>query len=187
MYYVYEIYNDVTQRRYIGLSAKPTKRFQSHLTNLRNHTHTAEGINKDYVQYGEEHFFFRIIDTAKSKEEGLTKERRHIVNNRSYVPEYGYNGNDPRWNRKVPIKAIVDSELKREIKSKGYKISEIPYLLNIRCCEFVNKMNNPKLFTNEEMAILKDLIKNSPTDWWGRHEYAFQVREKRRAAKTHYR
>lgn len=171
MYYIYEIYNDVTQKRYIGLSERPARRFQRHLTQLRNHTHTAEGINKDFIQFGEEHFFLRIIDKADTKEIGLIKEKHHIINSRSYVPEYGYNGHDPRWNKRVRTKAIDDSELKKAIIEKGYKLSEIPWILNLRQPVFAIKMNNQELFTKEEMEALEDMVKNTPMDWWKRNEY----------------
>ena len=180
MYYIYEIYNDVTQKRYIGLSARPTRRFQRHLTQLRNHTHTAEGINKDFILFGEKHFFFRVIDTANTKEKGLSKERRYILNTRSYVSDYGYNGNDPRWNRKVPIKAIMDSELKRAIEAKRYRVTEMPWVLNMRYSEFVTKMNHQEMFTDEEIGILQDIIQNSPTDWYERHRFMWNIREKRK-------
>lgn len=180
MYYIYEIYNDVTQRRYIGVSKRPTIRFQQHLNQLRKHTHTAEGINEDYVMFGEEHFIFRLIDTASTKQEGLLKEKRHIINNCSYNPEYGYNGNDPRWSRKPTSKPILDSELKKAIEGKGYKLSDIPWILDIRYSTFVTKMNHQELFTADENFILQDLIKNSPTDWNGRHKYSFEIRERRR-------
>lgn len=158
MYYIYEIFNDVTNRKYIGLTKEPSKRFKSHLLDLKNHTHSAEGIIKDYIRYGKEHFFFRIIDTANSKEEGFKKERHYMLKKRSYVPEYGYNGNDPRWNRKHPVKPIKDSELKRMITDKGYKISKIPWLIGIPYPQFVTKMNHQGLFTVEEMEKINKLI-----------------------------
>lgn len=158
MYYIYEIYNDITQRRYIGLSANPIRRFRTHLVQLRNHTHTAENINKDYIQFGENHFFLKIVDMAKTKEEGLAKERRYILKYQSYVPDYGYNGNDPRWSRKHSPKAIKDSRLKQKIKMQGYELTSIPYVLGITYTVFVAKMNHPECFSKSELDKLSEYL-----------------------------
>lgn len=169
MYYIYEIYNDVTQRRYIGLTCCPQKRFKCHLALLRNHTHTAENMVSDFIKYGEEHFSFRLIDNANSKEAGLIKERRYILTNQSYVPEYGYNGNDPRWRKSNCAKAIQDSDLKRKIQSQGYRLYNIPFLLGITYSVFVTKMNHPECFTNEELRKLNDWIEISQRERWQRN------------------
>ena len=169
MYYIYEIYNDITQRRYIGLSSNPARRYQRHLTLLRNHTHTAENINKDFIRFGECHFSLRILDTANSKEEGLVKEKRYILRKQSYVPDYGYNGNDPRWNRKHPPKAIKDSELKRKIQMQGYYLTSIPYVLGITYSVFVAKMNHPECFTNSELEKLNEYLEINNVERWRRN------------------
>lgn len=171
MFYIYEIFNDVTQRRYIGVTKNPQKRFKSHLSFLRNHKHTAENIVSDYIKYGEEHFFFRLIDEAETKEEGLKKEKRYILKFQSYTPENGYNGNDPRWSKKHSPGAIKDSDLKRKIKKQGYKLCNIPCLLGISYSVFVSKMNNPDDFTNEELQKLNKYLEINQGERWRREIY----------------
>lgn len=173
MYYIYEIYNDVTQRRYIGLTKNPRPRFHCHLTLLRNRKHTAENIVSDFVRYGESHFSFRLIDNAKTKSEGLSKEKRYILKFKSYVPEFGYNGNDQRWSKKHPIEAIKESDLKRKIVSQGYHLYKIPYLLGITYSVFVKKMNHPECFTGEELKKLNEWIEISEAERRKRGEWGF--------------
>lgn len=166
MYYIYEIFNDVTQRRYIGVTQNPQKRFYSHLILMRNHKHSAENVVSDYIKYGESHFSFRLIDSAETKEEGYAKEKKHILKNRSYVPEYGYNGKDSRWSKKHPVKAIRDSELKRRIVSQGYYLKDIHRVLGITHNSFVAKMNNPERFTEKELSTLNDYLELSHYERW---------------------
>lgn len=173
MYYIYEIYNDVTQRRYIGLTKNPHSRFNSHLTLLRNHKHTAENIISDFIKYGESHFSFRLIDNAKTKQEGLDKEKSYILKFQSYVPEYGYNGNDQRWSRKHPVGAINDSDLKKRIISQGYYLYEIPHFLGITYSVFVTKMNNLECFTQEELKRLNERIEISKKERWKSGNYFY--------------
>lgn len=158
MYYIYEIYNDVTQRKYIGLTQYPQKRFEQHLKLLKAKKHTAENIVADCIKYGVEHFSFRIVDTAKDKEEGLKKEKQHILSSNSYVPEFGYNGKDSRFRKPTPFKKCPDNEIARRIKEQGYLLREIPWRLGIRYREFLVKLNAPDLFTESELIRLNKVL-----------------------------
>lgn len=159
MYYIYEIYNDVTQRRYIGLTQYPNKRFQQHQILLHTKKHTAENIVADCIKYGEEHFSFRIIDTANSKSEGLMKENKHILMSKSYVPEFGYNGNDSRFRRPSKSVKCNDSELSRRIKKQGYYLRDVSWKLGLSYHIFIMKLNHPDLFTENELSNLNEYLK----------------------------
>lgn len=163
MYYIYEIYNNVTQRRYIGLTKSPQNRFAQHLVLLRNGKHTAENIVKDYVRYGENSFSFRIIDTANDKVEGAKKERDYILKFNSYVPDFGYNGNDNRFCRTRKAPKCADTELARKIKSQGYLLHDMPWKLNMTYYVFISKLNSDN-FTKEETEKIKDILSLKASD-----------------------
>lgn len=158
MYYIYEIYNSVTQRKYIGLTYDPKSRFRQHLIQLKNGTHTAENIVADYVRHGQDSFSFRLIDTAKTREEGLNKEKRYILRLKTYVPEYGYNGNDNRFYHSKPIIKCKDSELTRKIKAQGYLLHNLYWKFGGSYNSFINKLNNPENFTEDELNKLIEYI-----------------------------
>ena len=175
MYYIYEIYNQVTQRRYIGVTADLKKRFKGHLTNLRNATHTAENIVKDFVKYGEDSFVFRIVDMADTKEEGLNKERKYILKLKTYVPEYGYNGNDKRFFQKKFSRKAPDTELTREIHKKGYRYRDISLMLKLKYTYFIAKLNHPENFTEDEITKINDFLKITARQRWANNLWWFQM------------
>lgn len=157
-FYIYEIYNNVTQRKYIGVTQDPKTRFYSHLMKLRRGTHTAENIVADFVKYGEDSFSFKIIDLATSKEEGLSLESKYIYKFKTYVPEFGYNGNDYRFYRNKCSLKISSSEITQKIKTQGYKFREIAWMLGLRYRDFVFKLNHLETFTEEEYLKLIEII-----------------------------
>lgn len=161
MYYIYEIYNDVTQKKYIGLTKNYKKRIEKHLTDLRTKRHTAEGIIEDLVKYGISHFSFRIIDFANDKEEGTKKERRYIEQLKTYVPDYGYNGNDTRYKKKYPVMKCPNTALTRKIKKQGYSLYELYWRLGISYRELLVKLNKPELFKDDESKKLYQYIEIS--------------------------
>ena len=178
MYYIYEIYNLVTQRRYIGLTKNPESRFKAHLVNLRNGKHTAENIIKDYAKYGEESFIFRIIDTANTKEEGSEKEGKYIFRLKTYVPEYGYNGHDSRFFRQRLSLKAPDNELRREIRKKGYLLKDVSHELNLKYSHFIAKLNNMDDFSEEELCTINDFLKITARQRWEKRLWWFQDYDK---------
>ena len=168
MYYIYEIYNDVTQRRYIGQTQYYGRRFNQHIYNLKAGKHTAENMQADAITYGVEHFFLRIIDTAKTKEEALSKETRYIRRFNTYVPDKGYNGYDSRFLSIKPVKKLPDTDLAKKIKSQGYSFHKLSWMLKISYRVFAVKLNNPELFTDEEREKLNEYISISSRERWKR-------------------
>ena len=169
MYYIYEIYNDVTQKKYIGLTHNFESRVENHMAKLRTKKHTAEGIIEDLVKYGISHFTFRIIDFADDKKEGLKKERMYIERFNTYVPEYGYNGNDARYRKQHPVMKSPDNSLTRKIKKQGYTLHELPWHLGMSYRVFMVKLNNPNLFTDSELTTLNKFIDTNISERYRTH------------------
>ena len=166
MYYIYELYNDVNHKRYIGLTKNILQREKVHFSRLKSRKHTAEGIIKDVVLYGISHFSLRVIDTAENKQDGLKKERRYMERYGTYVPEFGYNGKDSRYKRFEPQIKCNDSELRRLIAKQGYHLNSFRFIVGLPYKKFIVKLNNPELFTDEEMSALKKYLEKSSSERW---------------------
>lgn len=153
-YYIYEIYNDVTQKKYIGLTSDYKNRFYSHMLNLKNGTHTAEGIVKDCVKYGIEHFSFRLIDTALTEYEGREKEKHYMVLYQTWNPEKGYNGLDQRFKvAKLPQYKLKlnDNLITQLLRRRCMGLHSLAKYMNMDCNLLFQKLNNPMLFTGQEL------------------------------------
>lgn len=152
-YYIYEIFNDVTQKRYIGETVNYKKRFLQHRNYLKNGTHTAEGMMKDCIKYGIEHFNFRLIDTASSREKSHQKEKYYMNLYQTWNPEFGYNGRDPRFRRVPSIQRQIkleDNFFTRLMRKRGLCLHSLANYVDIEVDLLFDKMNNPKLFNIEE-------------------------------------
>ena len=161
MYYIYEIFNDVTQRRYIGQTKNLMVRHKTHMTMLKHGRHTAENMQADAVKYGVDHFFFLILDTAETSNGALKKERRYMEIFKTYHPDYGYNGYDSRFCPKRPHFKVAENSLTNKIKEQGYLLRDIKSLLHMDYNALVVKLNNPSLFTKNQSEKLNDYIEIS--------------------------
>lgn len=153
-YFIYEIVNDVTQRKYIGLTSNYQRRFYTHKLNLKNGTHTAEGIMKDCIKYGIEHFQFRLIDTASSMKEGREKEKHYMILYQTWNPEKGYNGRDPRFFvsplPQYKLK-LSDNLITRLLKRRCMGVHGLAKFMHMDSGLLFEKLNNPMLFTGQEL------------------------------------
>ena len=97
IYYIYEIFNDVTQKRYIGVTSNLKTRMQWHFSALKRYDHPVSDMTKDCIKYGFNHFSFRLIDIVHGKKKGFDREDYYIRKFNTYVPELGYNGKGSRY------------------------------------------------------------------------------------------
>ncbi len=158
MYYIYQIYNDVTQRRYIGLTKDYKERERTHFSLMRSGKHKSENIITDVIKYGLEHFSFQIIDIAETKEEGLKKENFYIHKYNTYCAEFGYNGYDSRFYRGKKRPSAPNSELTCAIYNQGYDLHFLASYLHIKYRYLICKLNHPEMFSQEEFATINELI-----------------------------
>lgn len=158
-FYIYEIVNNVTQRKYIGMTQSICKRCAQHLTQLRSKVHTAEGIVADYIKYGEKSFQFKVIDFAYSKDEAKFKEGMYMHKFKTYNPDFGYNGHDSRFSHTKAVPPCSQTEIGKLISTQGYKIKQVAHHLNMNCREFSVRANNPEMFTPQELKEMNDFLK----------------------------
>lgn len=158
-FYIYEIFNIVTQKRYIGMTQSIQRRCMAHLADIRARRHTAEGIVADYIKYGEESFQFKVIDFASTKDEAKAKEGKYMRKFNSYNPDFGYNGRDNRFLNNKHVPSCSHTELAKLISEQGYKLKDVAHHLNMNCREFSVRANNPALFTEQEVEQMNQLLK----------------------------
>ena len=158
-FYVYEIVNKVTQRKYIGMTKRPKSRFYGHLSNMKRGLHSGENIVSDYIKYGRDSFYFRILETVSTRQEAYNLETKYIFKYQTYVPEFGYNGNDQRFtcNHSIPQKCS-NTELGKRIHEQGYLLRDVSHLLNLSCRVFAAKVNNPECFTEAELKKIDEIL-----------------------------
>ncbi len=166
MYYIYEIFNEVTQRRYIGMTTDPLGREQQHLYALRKGKHKAEGMQADAVKYGAEHFKMRILEVKEDRREALDTEQRYMRLFQTYHPDNGYNGNDYLFQKsakRAQKNRIPDNIITSTIRRKTTKTFEgMRWAIGINSMskkEFYAKLYNPRLFSEDELSIIAKELK----------------------------
>jgi group I intron endonuclease len=93
--FIYQITNIITKKTLIGLTSQsPSKRWNQHLNLLKNNKHKNPHIQNSFNKYGQSAFTFKIIDTAKSKQELSMLEKFWISSTFSTDMSFGYNKKD---------------------------------------------------------------------------------------------
>lgn len=90
MYYYYKIENKVNHNLYVGITINPDRRKRTHFTKLRNHNHHNAYLQAAFDKYGEENFFFEILEQHDFQEkEAYEYEQVMIAKYDSF--QNGYN------------------------------------------------------------------------------------------------
>jgi len=82
---VYQIVCTNNNRRYIGASINLANRKRQHFYNLRHKNHRNPKLQKDFNLYGEDNFFFSILEVLPDKKKLLEREQYWID---LFIPEY---------------------------------------------------------------------------------------------------
>ena len=160
MYYIYEIINNVTGRRYIGQTIDHQKRFVKHMFNLKRGTHTERLMQRDYVLYGEDSFSYRIIDLADTHKEAIAKEKRYMILGKTYEDDYGYNSQDTYFNKYQNNKPPINSQnyFYKHIKSQNITLTELSSKLNISLRTLIRNLIHPRMFSVSAFKKLIDVL-----------------------------
>jgi group I intron endonuclease len=81
---IYQIRNIVNNKKYIGSSKNPKKRFREHLRRLRKNTHHSIILQNAWNKYGEDKFVFEIIVYCEQKD----LMEKELLSFREESPEY---------------------------------------------------------------------------------------------------
>lgn len=111
---IYEIFNTVNGKRYIGSSKNIVARWKDHRTHLRNDKHHSARLQNAWNKYGEQVFQFRVILFC-----GPAKEVLHFYEQRcfdSYKPEYNIS---PTAGKPLGVKHTPESVAKQANAVRG--------------------------------------------------------------------
>ena len=87
---VYQIYNTVNGKRYIGSSIHIEQRFKEHLRNLRANKHVNAHLQSAWNKYGEHSFVFEEVELCKP-DQCLKIEQEYIDYYHAADRKFGYN------------------------------------------------------------------------------------------------
>lgn len=86
---VYQIYNPITNKRYIGSSINVERRLKEHLRNLKRNNHHNMYLQAAYNKYGDA-LQFQFLEECEP-DECLIFEQYYLDYYKPYIREFGYN------------------------------------------------------------------------------------------------
>ena len=127
MYYIYEIFNKVTDRKYIGMTTNYQKRFETHMTNLRYGKHAEKVFQRDYILYGRESFDYRLLEVVEDRVFAHEREKHYMKLFKTIWEDYGYNSQDSCFNKYQNSADSVNSQnfFYRKIKESGQSLQMV--------------------------------------------------------------
>lgn len=146
MYCVYEIFNKVTGRKYIGMTINHTNRFNAHMSQLNYGTHKERLMQRDYILYGRDSFDYRLLEFVDNKVLAHQREIHYMKINKTYLEDFGYNSQDPFFNKYQNKRKPVNSQnyFYEKIKETGMSLSKFAASIGISRKSLVHGMIHPR-------------------------------------------
>ena len=160
MYYIYEIYNKVTGRKYIGMTQNYKQRFKQHLSQLKCGIHTEKLLQKDYVLYGEDSFDYRLLEVVDDKKTAMSREHHYMVFYKTYFEDYGYNSQDTLFNKYQNNNESVNSQnfFYRKIKETGLPLCKVANAIGISRKSLIHGITHPQSMSARAFLNLVNFI-----------------------------
>lgn len=103
--YIYKIECSINGKVYIGRTASPRHRKETHFGTLKRNRHKNASLQNDFNRFGIDAFSFEILEKCfrnRSNSECIDggREKAYMEKYNSHSFDSGYNFNDPIWNRK---------------------------------------------------------------------------------------
>lgn len=154
---IYLITNITNNRNYVGKSTNVNRRWSTHLTMLNNKEHHNEELQKDWDEYGEAYFTFKIIELCP--EEMLSNRERHWIDMFNAL-DNGYNHNQRGKKKQESNKTKEDLESIMKLCKEHYEECAIGMIeINAAC----KKLN----IRYEKMLILLTKLRKDHFDKYG--------------------
>ena len=172
MYYIYEIYNKVTKRKYIGMTLNYEKRFNTHMNHLRYGDHTERLMQKDYVLYGRDSFDYRLLEMVNDRTYAHQREKHYMTIFKTSYDEYGYNGQDVIFNKYQNTNESVNSQnyFFQKIKETGlplYKVAEKIGISRKSLIRGITHIKSMKMSAFLELINLLNIDKKEAVEYLG--------------------
>lgn len=117
---IYQIYNKVTNKRYIGSSISIRRRFVQHIHALKNNIHHSKHLQNAWNKYGESAFEFKPLEYCEP-ELLLSLEHEYIKYYNTTDRNFGYNTIE---DVESALKTTTEDWKKISNKNKGRKWTE---------------------------------------------------------------
>ena len=160
MYYIYELFNKVTGRKYIGMTTNHQRRFNGHMSMLKYGTHTERLLQKDYVLYGAESFDYRLLEFVPDKKTAHQREKHYMNLFKTYLDDFGYNSQDTIFNKYQNSNESVNSQnfFYKKIKETGLPLYKVAKELGISRKSLIHGITHPNSMTARSFLKLVNFI-----------------------------
>lgn len=118
---IYQIVNNITQRRYIGYASSIRQRLKGHVFDLSNNKHANDYLQKSWNKYGAINFTLSVLQEC-SKDELCLLEDYWVKVLKTTDREFGYNLKDTDPNGKPGC--AEETKAKLRISNKGKRPSD---------------------------------------------------------------
>ena len=114
---VYEIVNEINDKKYIGSTNSRKKRWARHRSMLRDDCHTNQHLQNSYNKYGKDNFQFSIIEEVKDEKDLLDREN-------FYLKYWNYHAADMLYNMALDASAPMQGRTGEDAPMYGREHKE---------------------------------------------------------------
>lgn len=119
---IYQIVNNITQRRYIGYASSIRQRLKGHVSDLSNNKHANDYLQKSWNKYGAVNFTLSVLQEC-SKDQLCLLEDYWVKVLKTTNREFGYNLKDTNPNGNPSC--AEETKAKLRISNKNVRPSEL--------------------------------------------------------------
>lgn len=117
--YVYVLTHLPTNKKYVGRTVNPQRRYMEHMNALVHGKHYNKHMQADYNKYGGDYQFDVVCVETKADTEGFLQDEKTLMRKlKTYDERFGYNDKDPAM---AFVRCIYDLPSHKRCKAEGDK------------------------------------------------------------------
>lgn len=154
---IYCIKNKINNKCYIGQTINFTGRKSKHLRDLRKGNHINQHLQRAFDKYGEENFYFEIIEEIENYDEIGEREKYWIEKIGYYNIDKGRNGFCP-----IALRNMSESHMNSISSQRKIKDKNIVYMI-LALTDFCDGIVRPLVALSGYSRVVIRAIKNRET------------------------